>query len=209
MELNINISSFKCLIHRNWLTKSEDDNNKYDSCVAFALQSIPGKILTFHVMTDYGMLRSRVPLSELFISIPGKKYSPDFLQLWDCFGLHITYHEYDYLYGKRCEILLKNKEKIWGTYMFTIDWHSNPYSEEPTDYKCGHVIVGDNGQIFCQPNNRLFWKDMNFITKPFPVYRILVDDTPIISVEAYSDRWVSDDTDSFYYDIKKAITFDG
>jgi hypothetical protein len=72
--LNENIKSFKCLIRVSHLTKNEKDRDKFHDCYAFAIQSISGKILTFHVMTDYGMLRSRVPLSEIFLKEPITAY---------------------------------------------------------------------------------------------------------------------------------------
>ncbi len=59
--------------------------------------------------------------------------------------------------------------KVWATYMFTVDWFDNPYSDEPSDYKCGHILLADDGYMLCQPNNRIFWKDSNFITNEFPV----------------------------------------
>ncbi len=61
---------FKCLVRRSHFTKDSNDAEKFDPCVAFGVQSISGKILTFHIMTDYGMLRSRVPISEIFLFIP-------------------------------------------------------------------------------------------------------------------------------------------
>lgn len=207
MELNINISPFRCYVRRGWFTKTEDWT--MDLCYAFAVQSLPGKILTFHIMADYGMMRSRVPLNEIFMneSFDVKNVlSPSFCQLWDCFGVHGAYIEYDFLYGKRAQIILRDKRKIWATYLFTIDWHSNPYSEEASEYKAGHVFYEDNaGQLLLQPNNRIFFVDQNFVTKPFPVSpkEIKVDNEPIVSVESFSDRWVSEDTDCFYYDIEK------
>ena len=53
-----------------------------------------------------------------------------------------------------------------------------------------------------QPNNRIFWRDSNFITKPLdpksiPKYKV---DKEIFICER-SDRWTSENTDSFYYDI--------
>ena len=84
----------------------------------------------------------------------------------------------------------------------TIDWFNNPYSEEPSDYKCGHILVSDDGYLLCQPNNRIFWKDSNWVTTDFPLERkeIKVDgDLP--SVESSSDRWISEDSNSYYYNI--------
>jgi hypothetical protein len=56
----------------------------------------------------------------------------------------------------------------------------------------------------CMPNNRLYWKDSNWITKKFPMDPKLIKvDKELPSVENQSDRWISEDTDSYYYDINK------
>jgi hypothetical protein len=56
------------------------------------------------------------------------------------------------------------------------------------------------------PNNRIFWKDSNWVTKPLPEnlkqYKV---DTELPSVENQSDRWVTEDGDSFYYDMNETI----
>jgi hypothetical protein len=202
--LNSNIPSFKCLVRLSHFTKNKEDENTYHNGYAFGIQSVEGKILTFHVMTDYGMLRSRVPISEIFLKVPDADIPNHYKQLWDCFSENITVIKFDYLSGKRCQVLLKDGRNIWATYMFTIDWFNNAYSDEPSDYKCGHILVSDDGYLLCQPNNRIYWKDSNWITKDFPIEKnlIKVDDT-LVSVESYSDRWVSEDTNSFYYNIKQ------
>jgi len=202
--LNSNISNIKLKVRRSWLTKNDADKNIFDDCYAFGIQSVTGKILTFHIMTDYGMLRSRVPISELFYKIPDADIDSDFKQLWDCFSENVSVIQYEYLSGKRCQVILKDKSLIWAKYLFTIDWFNNPYSDEPTDYKCGHILVSDQGYLLCQPNNRIFWKDSNFITKAFPIKpQLFKVDSQFESVESKSDRWVSGDSDSFYYDINK------
>jgi hypothetical protein len=54
------------------------------------------------------------------------------------------------------------------------------------------------------PNNRIYWKDSNWITKDFPIDpKSIKVDTELLAVESVADRWVSEDTDSFYYDIKE------
>lgn len=204
MNLNANIPSFKCLLRVSHLTKKDADKDTYHNAYAFGIQSITGKILTFHVMTDYGMLRSRVPISELFLKEPSEDIPSHFKQLWDCFSENTTITKFEYLNTKRCQVVLKDGTKVWATYMFTVDWFNNPYSDEASDYKCGHVLVADEGYLMCQPNNRIFWRDSNWVTQGFPldVKHIKVD-TKLESVESYSDRWVSEDTDSFYYNINK------
>jgi hypothetical protein len=199
--LNENIPYFKCLVKRSHFTKNVKDSNTYDNAYAFGIQSVAGKILTFHVMTDYGMLRSRVPISEIYLKTPTKDIPFYFKQLWDCFDNDVTVIKYSFLDAKKCKVILRDKSFVWATYMFTIDWQNNPYSDEPSDYKCGHILVADEGYLLCMPNNRIFWKDSNWITKELTNPRDMKVDTELPSVESVSDRWVSEDTDCFYYDI--------
>lgn len=204
MVLNHNIDNIKCLVRLSHFTKREEDKDTYHNAYAFGIQSIAGKILTFHIMTDYGMMRSRVPLSEVFLKEPTNDIPFHFKQLWDCFSENVSVITYSYLYERRCQAVLKDGTKVWASYLFTVDWYNNAYSEEPSDYKCGHILVADDGYLLCQPNNRIFWKDSNWVTKDFPldVKQIKVD-KELLSVETVSDRWVSEDTDSYYYDINK------
>lgn len=204
MILNKSIFSFKCYVRLKHLTHKDEDENTYHEVYAFGIQSVTGKILTFHIMTNYGMLRSRVPISELFIKKPTSDIPSHYKQLWDCFSENVTVTKFEYLSDKRCQVVLKDGTKVWATYMFTVDWFDNPYSDEATDYKCGHVLKSDEGYLLCQPNNRIFWKDCNWVTQDFPIkLKDIKVDNYIESVESNSDRWVSEDTDSFYYDIKK------
>lgn len=204
MMLNSSIDTFKCLVKASHFTKNAEDADKYHNAYAFGIQSISGKVLTFHVMTDYGMLRSRVPISEIYIKEPVNDIDFHMKQLWDCFSENVTINCFEYLREKRCQVILKDKSFVWATYMFTVDWYNNPYSEEPSDYKCGHILMADDGYLMCQPNNRIFWKDMNWITKEFPIApKDIKVDTELLSVEAVSNRWIAEDTDSYYYNIEK------
>lgn len=139
-------------------------------------------------------------MSEIYVKEPISDIERHYKQLWDCFGEEVSVIRYDYLNGKRAEVVLRDGSRVWGTYMFTVDWFDNPYSEEPSDYKCGHVIAADDGYLLCQPNNRIYWRDSNWITKDFPIDpKEMKVDNERISVENTSDRWVSEDSDCFYY----------
>ena len=204
MKLNENIDNLKCFVRVSHFTKRDEDKDTYHKAYAFGVQSVAGKILTFHIMTDYGMLRSRVPISEIFLELPINDVPAHYKQLWDCFSENVSVITYDYLYEKRCQVVLKDKSKVWATYLFTVDWYKNGYSDEPSDYKCGHILVADDGYLMCQPNNRIYWKDSNWVTKDFPVEpKDIKVDSELISVESFSDKWVSGDSDSFYYDINQ------
>jgi hypothetical protein len=202
MKLNANVSSFKAVVKKSYFTKNEADNHEYYNVYVFGIQSIAGKMLTFHILTDSGMMRSRVPLSEIYIQKPEKDVPFYYKQLWDCFSENVSVIEYDFLAYHRCQVVLRDGSKVWANYMFTVDWYNNPYSNEPSDYKCGHILASDDGYLLCMPNNRIFWKDSNWVTKKLPEdlkqYKV---DTELLSVENQSDKWITEDTDSFYYDI--------
>lgn len=200
--LNHNISSFKALVRKSHFTKNESDFESFLNVYCFGIQSVSGKILTFHVMTDDGMVRSRVPISEIFTILPTNDIPFHYKQLWDCFSENVSVIEYDFLKGHKVQVVLRDGSKVWGTYMFTVDWYDNPFSNEPSDYKCGHIFSADDGYLMCQPNNRIFWKDSNWVTKKLPEnLKQFKVDYELSSVENVGDRWVSEDTDSFYYDI--------
>jgi hypothetical protein len=202
MKLNANVSSFKAIVKKSYFTKNEADNDEYYNVYVFGIQSIAGKMLTFHILTDSGMMRSRVPLSEIYIQNPEKDVPFYYKQLWDCFSENVSVIEYDFLAYHRCQVVLRDGSKVWANYMFTVDWYNNPYSNEPSDYKCGHILASDDGYLLCMPNNRIFWKDSNWVTKKLPEdlkqYKV---DTELLSVENQSDKWITEDTNSFYYDI--------
>ena len=204
MKLNLNIPSFKAFVRKSYFTKNEVDADEFYNVYVFALQSCAGKIVTFHVLTDSGMLRSRVPLSEIYTKMPTKDIPYNYKQLWDCFSENVSVIEYDFLAFHRCKVVLRDSTKVWATYIFTIDWYNNPYSDEPSDYKCGHVLESDDGYLLCMPNNRIFWKDSNWVTKQLPEdLKQFKVDTNLDSVENQSDKWVVEDTNSFYYDINE------
>jgi hypothetical protein len=203
-KLNENIPSFKCLVKASHFTKKPEDDNVYHNAYAFGIQSVNAKILTFHVMTDYGMVRSRVPISDIYLKEPTADIDFHMKQLWDCFSENVSITTYEHLKENKCQVILKDKSFVWATYMFTVDWYNNPYSDEASDYKCGHILVADDGYLLCQPNNRIFWRNSNWVTKPFPVDpREMKVDTTLLSVESVSDRWITEETDSFYYNIDK------
>jgi hypothetical protein len=204
MKLNSNIPSFKAFVRKSYFTKNEVDADEFYNVYVFALQSCAGKIVTFHILTDSGMLRSRVPLSEIYTKIPTKDIPYNYKQLWDCFSENVSVIEYDFLAYHRCQVVLRDSTKVWATYILTIDWYDNPYSDEPSDYKCGHVLESDDGYLLCMPNNRIFWKDSNWVTKQLPEdLKQFKVDTNLDSVENQSDKWIVEDTNSFYYDIIK------
>lgn len=202
MKLNSNIPHFKAYMKKSYWTKNKDDDEWWE-IVVFGLQSIAGKMLTFHVVTDSGMIRSRVPLSEIYLTPTDNDIPYYFKSLWDCFSENVSVIEYEWLAYHRCKVILRDKTEVWAKYMFTVDWYNNPYSDEPSDYKCGHILASDDGYLLCMPNNRILWKDSNFITNDLPSdLKELKVDKELLSVENVADKWVSvENSDCYYYDI--------
>ena len=204
-KLNSNIPSFKALVKKSFFTKEESDSKDFYNVYVFGIQSVAGKILTFHVITDDGMLRSRVPISEIYTKQPANDIPFYYKQLWDCFSENVSVIEYDFLAFHKAQIVLRDGTKVWGTYLFTVDWFNNPYSDEPSDYKCGHIFEGDDGYLLCQPNNRLLWKDSNWITKKLPEdLKQFKLDTDLPSVENQCNKWINvEDSNTYYYEFKQ------
>lgn len=202
--MNINIEQFYCLCKREHFFAYESGFGEFENVIVFGVRSVFSRALTFHVMTESGAQRANVPITALVHKKSAPNIALDWLQLWDCFGNSISTIRFDYLINKRCQVILKDRQPYWGTYMMTFDWYSNPYSETPQDYKNAHLIKLDNGCFALQPNNRILWRDTNFITKPLdlnnlPKYK--VDDK--VFVCEVSDRWTSQDSNAFYYSIEE------
>ncbi len=182
----------------------KDHIGEFDKVMVFGAQSCSGKAMTFHVMTDYGLVRSRVPIHMLCWKEDAPLMRLDHLQLWDCFHENVSVVEYDALFDTRAKVVLKDKSEHWGEYLMTFDWYRNSYSDEPSQYKCLHMIALDNGNYTLQPNNRVYWKNMSFVTKPFPTNPDFKVDNKSWRCEGESDRWIIDgNDDSYYYDIKE------
>jgi len=203
--MNYNIPHFRALVRKSYFTKNELDKDEFYNVICFAIQSISGKILTFHLVTDNGAMRSRVPIHEVYSKPPvGNNIPFHYHQLWDMFSENAHVIVYDFLKYHKCQIILKDRTFVESSYILTIDWFNNPYSEEAADYKCGHLLKGDDGRIYLMPNNRLIWRDSNWITnKDISDFSNWKVDEELLSVENVTDRWVSEDNDNFFYLIKE------
>lgn len=204
MTHNISIPHFFAKLRLEHLYQ-HDGREGFKDVVVFGAQSIQGRALTFHVLCDDGSMRSRVPIHMLAWKEDATKMPLDHLQLWDCFGNHISATTYEYLDEMRVKTVLKDHSEHWGSYIMTFDWYDNPSSNEPTQYKCAHLIRLDNGNYALQPNNRLMWRDMSFTTKPFPERPDWLVDNKTWICEKTSDSWLVDDKDDniYYYNIKE------
>jgi len=143
--------------------------NEYESAHWITTKSIPNQALYFEsFLHDYGALYDKLPIHAFVWKTDIDKnniYPLDWLQLWDCFSYNISVIKKQRLRNARCEVIMKDKSKAPGQYLFTIDsCSSDPneldvsWSETPNEHKSFNIIKLDNGQFAAQPNNRILWK---------------------------------------------------
>jgi hypothetical protein len=199
-ELNVSFEHFYSFMRVEHMY-GHDGRSGVIPCIVFGAQSVGGTALTFHVMLENGAIRSRVPIHMLCWKEESPKMALDYLQLWDCFGEDVVCTCFDYLKQSRVQVHFKDKTTAWGNYMMTFDWYGNGFSNEPSQYKCAHLIKLDSGCYALQPNNRLVFKDMSFVNKPIPEKPDWhVDDKKWVC-EGVSEKWIIND-ESYFSDIK-------
>lgn len=179
--------------------------DKIEHGYAFAVQSYRGRALQFHVLLESGAHFRHVPLHWLSHEpTPRFNYDLTDLQLWDCFSYRPVVTVFDLLKDYECDVILRNKQRVHGCYWFTVDWLPDSDSEagfllQPDQNKCAHVIKLSNGQIACQPTNRVAWKDGFFIgNNPAPEKQNYETIEDVFQAET-CERWsVADKREAFY-----------
>ena len=202
MFLNADVPHFSCFLRKEYLYDLGSHFKEFINVVVFGVASIQGRAILFHTMTENGAQIGRLPISALV----WKKSAPNLplstLELWDCFSYDVSVYEYEWLQGLRCRTLLRNRRWYRGEYLFTIDWAKSKLAEDPGDngWKCAHILKLDNGCFAAQPNNRIYWRESAFITKPLtaksrPDY---LTNTHVFKAETES-KWATENTNKFFY----------
>jgi hypothetical protein len=174
-ELNCDVPGghFYAYVRREHLHNLESHHGELEECAVFGINSVPSRGLTFQVLLKSGAQFARIPLHALVWKPDAPVVQLHERQLWDCFGVHVTAIAYEFLKERECRCYLKKGQFVWGQYVFTLDWHSNGWSDEPSQHKNAHVIKLDDGTFCALPNNRIFWRDASFTQWPTgkPTYR--------------------------------------
>lgn len=171
-----NIAPIEVFVKKEFLYDFQTDEkgkllgiNEFESAHWITTKSIPNQALYFEsFIHDYGALFDKLPIHAFVWKTDidqSKLYPLDWLQLWDCFSYNISIIKKQRLRNARCEVIMKDKSKAPGYYLFTIDsCSSDPnevdvsWSETPNEHKSFNIIKLDNGQFAAQPNNRILWK---------------------------------------------------
>ena len=205
--LNVNIPTFFAGLDRAFLYDDlPDPSNEKIPVEVFMYTSIPQRCGMFSVMTEWGSQHARVPihyLSSLYVDTP-TAYPLDWIQLWDSVSYYTSSTIIEYCKNRSAMIWLKDHTQEKAKYMFTLDWCMGPqyqagYGEYAAGHKNGHVFVGDGGQFFIQPNNRVLWQDGgSWITKKLEKPDWLIFSREF-SCEHTGSRWVSESDEELYF----------
>ena len=152
-------------VRKEYLYDLQEGHGEYTPGIWISVKSTQYKALYFEtLLTEYGALYDKLPLSAFVWKRPHGDLPLDVLQLWDCFDYDNTVIQKPLL--SRCEFFGKDRNMHPGEYLFTID-NAHPdksridinFSEHDPEHKSFNIIQLDNGQFAAQPNNRVIWRD--------------------------------------------------
>jgi hypothetical protein len=143
--------------------------------VIFAVESVPGRALGFHVLLENGALYSQLPIHAL---AHGQK--APFRQLaelvrWDCFGWNISTIEFTYLREVQFIVSQEKGEIEHGRYICSIDFVDDGFSDYPEQHKMFHLVGLEDGNFALVTNDKCQAIESSFVTAPF-----IWDDPPKI-----------------------------
>ena len=188
-------------VRKEYLYDLEKGHGEYTPGIWVSVKSVQYKALYFEtLLTDYGALYDKLPLSAFVWKKDHGDLPLDVLQLWDCFDYDITVVQKPIL--SRCEFFGKDKKMHAGEYEFTIDnAHRDSsiidtnFSEHDPEHKSFNIIKLDNGQFAAQPNNRVIFTDQSLVhpNRKMPDFKVCtqnytVENTPKWSV-GHTDEW--------------------
>jgi hypothetical protein len=188
-------------VRKEYLYDLEHGHGEYTPGIWVSVKSVQGKALYFEtLLTDYGALYDKLPLSAFVWKLDHGDLPLDNLQLWDCFDYDITVIQKPLL--SRCSYFGKDRVMHDGEYLFTIDnCHAQSstldtnFSENDPEHKSFNVIKLDNGQFAAQPNNRVIWRDSSLVPEKLkrPDFKVCTQNYQVETAQKWSvghtDEW--------------------
>ena len=186
--LNHNTPNITCFIRNEYLFNHEKGHGEYTPANIHSVASIENRVPLFEAFLSNGVNWTRRPLSAFC----WKECDPlplEELVYWDCFSPYIDVSIRSRFRGLRAQLITPSTAKVWGEYLFTLDWAwenkgiLDTNFSETSEHKCAHLFKADSGHFYAYPNNRIIWHDKAWSDEPItcnPGYKI---DTNIYSVE--------------------------
>jgi hypothetical protein len=195
--MNADIPFLRCWVRLPFISKREGLEEAY----AFAIQSIPGRALGFHVMLKCGAHYRNVPIHAICLDPEAPPIDLSVCQLWDCFSARPVVTVFHYLQEHEAACRTKTGT-VSASYLFTVDWLPDSperpgWTLRPEQNKCAHVMETYDGNLLALPTNRIAWVDGYFIgSRPNPRGLAVQEDT----YHAESSSFDVSSDDQFFYD---------
>lgn len=161
--MHADIPYLRCWVRTEYISDKYGTEEGY----AFAVQSIPGRALGFHVMLKSGAHYRNVPIHAICTTPDAPPAALADSQLWDCFSFRPIVTVFAYLRDHE-GICYTRSGPVDATYLFTVDWLPDSperpgFILQPEQNKCAHVMETVDGNIVALPTNRIAWQDAYFI----------------------------------------------
>ena len=200
-----NIPPIKCFVKAEYLYNQKKRHGELEPCVWLTAKCIKGQALRIEsLLTNYGALYDKLPLSAYVWKETEYELPLDYLQLWDCLSYDFTVIEKSNLRGLKVKFFGKDRKFHFGNYLFTIDFcaadHNRldvSFSEGTQEHKSFNILKLDNGQFAAQPNNRCLWYDVSLVPNKTKHPDFLIpDETWTVENQA---KWTSGN--EWFYDL--------
>lgn len=134
-------------------------------CVIFGVEVVPGVAPMFHILREDGALYSQLPLHALAHSkLPGPAFTIRETVRWDAFGWNVSAVAYEYLRGMTFRVKRRfAKKEQNATYLCTLDYFDNGWSEHPEQHKHFHLLAADDGNYLLESNDHCRVNDESFV----------------------------------------------
>lgn len=170
-----NCPSFKCWVRKEFTCNHQDYHGEFIHAMAFAVNTIPDRSLTFQVVftgceidseggenVHGGAMWARMPIEALVADIPldewPERMEDHLCQPWDCESRNHSVLIMDRVSSSPW-IGKIDGEFYQSRYMFTVDYTENEIADSPDQHKQSHVMYLTEGpwegNIVALPNNRV------------------------------------------------------
>jgi hypothetical protein len=160
-------------VRNNFLNNLDNETDtSVQPCVIYAVESHPGRAIGFHILRNDGACIAMVPIHALCHKPDADQKELWELEAWDCFGWNISAIEFNYLRELDfiCRLPQPDTDQYLfekGSYVCSLDFFDNGWSDDPGQHKHLHLIALQNGNFALQPNNRVQILEKSFVHRPF------------------------------------------
>lgn len=169
--LIVNVPPTKVWVRKEYLRDLRSGHGEYALGYWVTAKSLTGRALYFETyLPEYGAMFDKLPISAFLAWDSDHPDAPEpptpdlpltDLQFWNAFDNGIVCVQKNLIYNMEWTVRLRSGGTMRGEYLFTLDnYHPHineadcQFAEMPDEHKSHNVVILENGQIGCFPNNR-------------------------------------------------------